>query len=902
MSEKPNVNKSDDDAIIRRFVAFMKSVIIFKDKVTGDYLKTKTHTVMGILHEKYANHCGSFSIEGKNYNTFIKLYKSVLGKMPLYIVERLVETGKMTGPFIIDIDYRTPVKNRQYTIDHIKKVTEISNAVFLKYLNINKYELKAYVTEKKKATWDEKEFKDGFHIFYDIALDYNTRKFLFDEIREQIVKKNVFEDIDTHTPPYEIIDERVMIKNGILMHGSTKKGRQPYELTHVFDWNVCELPIEDYNDDDKLVDVFSLRKYADEDIVEFRSEHFELEKEIKSRVYSNEKVSANKKICESALKKTDATNNTKHVFDPEKLSSDHRTVYEYINIMSEKRATTYDGWTRVGWALHNISPKLYDVFINFSKKAKNFDEKGCEKLWYNANREKTGLTIASIKMWAREDNEEEYNKIRHYRVAKILDRIETPNDNDIADFIVELYSDIYKCASITKKVWYEFKEHRWVNVDSGYTLLEKIANDVAEHFAGGFAVLMRESAQKGGITGDDAWKKIEKLSGTIRKLKDLKSGETLVKTCARKMYDRKFEESLDSNPYLLGFNNGVYDLKLRVFRNGEPDDRLTMNVNYDYDPTSPPQHIIKEINNCIKKIQPDKSMREYIYRFFASCLDGKNKDQSFRIFTGSGGNGKSVLMKLVELAFGEYYGTLPAAVLTIRDSGPNSASPFLADTRGKRCVFIHETESDAVLQLGKMKLITGSDKITTRKLFGDPFEFTPQFKLGLLCNKLPKIPSDDGGTWRRIRVTPFESKFVSADKVCEEKHWYLRDPNLDEEKLSEWSQTFMWMLINTYYPKYIAEGLCEPDKVREFSERYQESSDTILEFLKEFVVITGNEKDSQKTMDLFQQLKSWHKNNYNHCKFDHTKRDLEDYLVERRGLVVNNGVVLGVKSTLDCEL
>ena len=53
----------------------------------------------------------------------------------------------------------------------------------------------------------------------------------------------------------------------------------------------------------------------------------------------------------------------------------------------------------------------------------------------------------------------------------------------------------------------------------------------------------------------------------------------------------------------------------------------------------------------------------------------------------------------------------------------------------------------------------------TRKLYGDPFSFTPTFKLQLMCNKLPNIPTDDNATWRRIRVTPFPSKFIDEDDV-----------------------------------------------------------------------------------------------------------------------------------------
>jgi Megaviricetes DNA primase len=900
----------EDHKNVDKFIYFMKSKAAFKDKETDKYKQRVTHTLMGLLHKEKHAYRGAFSIEGKDYNKFLMLYKAVLGKIPLFIVERPKESGKMVGPLIIDIDYKTSDDDRVYDIEIIKQIIEICNRFFMTYLNIDQNEIIAYVQEKQEPTFDKKnnKYKDGFHVFYDIPLCYNKRKFLFDLIKKEITEQDLFKYIDTDSSYDEIVDEHVLIDNGVLMYGSTKEGRAPYDLTYVFNYCLDEYPLEEYNDEKELVDIFSLQKYSDDEDTKFKKRHGKIEEQLENMVFKREEKA--EKLKEKMLnnsknknKNTNTNTNTNNndnsstnTIDASQLSDEHAMVYELVNIMSKERAAGYESWRNVCWALHNVSPKLYSVFLHFSKKAgSGYDEASCSKFWDQANRNKRGYTIASIKMWAKEDNETEYFKIKYSRIARVIERIETPNDNDLADFIKELYGDVYRCVNISKNIWYEFQDHHWVVVDSGYTLLERIANDVANEFTKGYTYLLEEAKTKNGIQHDNSMKNLGKLFATIGKLKDQKTGTTLVKTCARKMYDRKFEESLDSNPYLIGFDNGVFDLEIGIFRKGAPDDRVTMSTGYNYNSKHPDEDTIDAIEDLIAKIQPEEYMRVYIYLFFASCLDGKNRDQAFRIFTGSGGNGKSVIVKLFELALGEYYGVLPPAVLTMKDRGPDNASPFLAVTRGKRAIAIHETENDASIQLGKMKGITGGDKITARKLFGDPFDFTPQFKLFLVCNKLPKIPSDDGGTWRRIRVTPFESKFVAADKVNKAKHFYLRDTSLDEEKLSQWSQDFMWLLINVYYPKYIKSGLCEPAKVRLFSEKYQKDQDVIFEFLSEGTIDTKDEKDSTKTVELFKQFKEWYRNSHN-SKFEYTKRDLEEYLIEKRGFEVIDGTVKGLKS------
>jgi putative DNA primase/helicase len=64
----------------------------------------------------------------------------------------------------------------------------------------------------------------------------------------------------------------------------------------------------------------------------------------------------------------------------------------------------------------------------------------------------------------------------------------------------------------------------------------------------------------------------------------------------------------------------------------------------------------------------------------------------------------------------------------------------------------------------KLKQITGGSKITCRFLYGDEFEYTPEFKLWIATNHKPVIRGTDLGIWRRIRMIPFEVN-IPADKV-----------------------------------------------------------------------------------------------------------------------------------------
>ena len=61
----------------------------------------------------------------------------------------------------------------------------------------------------------------------------------------------------------------------------------------------------------------------------------------------------------------------------------------------------------------------------------------------------------------------------------------------------------------------------------------------------------------------------------------------------------------------------------------------------------------------------------------------------------------------------------------------------------------------------------------------------------LTCNELPEVPSDDGGTWRRIRVIEFTSKFCENPVKPNE---FAMDLELSD-KFDRWAESFISMFI-----------------------------------------------------------------------------------------------------------
>ena len=147
----------------------------------------------------------------------------------------------------------------------------------------------------------------------------------------------------------------------------------------------------------------------------------------------------------------------------------------------------------------------------------------------------------------------------------------------------------------------------------------------------------------------------------------------------------------------------------------------------------------------IHKIVPKEAVRNYTLRFLSKCLSGENRDEGFYIWTGSGGNGKSKLIELMQLVLGEYAGGLPVSLITKSRASSNSATPEMERTKGLRLVVMQEPEANESINIGLMKELTGGDMITARQLYHEPMEFKPQFKLAVCTNNLFDIRSNDNG-------------------------------------------------------------------------------------------------------------------------------------------------------------
>ena len=136
-------------------------------------------------------------------------------------------------------------------------------------------------------------------------------------------------------------------------------------------------------------------------------------------------------------------------------------------------------------------------------------------------------------------------------------------------------------------------------------------------------------------------------------------------------------------------------------------------------------------------------------------------------------------------------------------------------------------------------------------------EFDVQAKFHLACNDKPKINTTDGGTWRRLVVINFISKFVVKPQ---EKNEYPLDEKVQNQVNSkEWATPFLSYLVHLLKEGKGFHKLVAPPKVMEYTSEYRSDNDGIAKFVYDKIsdLAEGDEIVQVEKAQLKRVFKIW---------------------------------------------
>jgi P4 family phage/plasmid primase-like protien len=409
------------------------------------------------------------------------------------------------------------------------------------------------------------------------------------------------------------------------------------------------------------------------------------------------------------------------------------------------------------------------------------------------------------------------------QLKKVLE--ESVNDSSnhykVAQALFEIYNHTFRIDGLVNPEWYSF--------DRKWTPSTQMFINVSEDLPRYYKSILRLTTADPDFSLEDAMEKnkaihalVSKLGNTAFKSSVLTQAHYLFKT-----FDPDFKTKLDSTPGLVGFENGVLDLAAFEFRDPRPDDYISMTTGIDYIEYSPDHEYTQAVYMFLSQILPVQDLREYTLKVLGRALLGR-PDETFHIFTGaSGANGKSTLINFLEETLGDYMVSADVALLTNKRADSSSASPDVIRFKGRRIFAFQEPETNDKLRTGILKQYTGGDTIIARELFKGPVSFKLQGTMIMCCNELPDVTSLDGGTWRRLRVVEFSSKFCDSPSKPNE---YPIDHDL-KRKLKLWRPYFMSILVH-FLRRSVTEGLVPPECVLSATNKYKADNNKFDDFFK----------------------------------------------------------------------
>ena len=828
---------------------------------------------------------GSYCINDEELDTFYNLYNKHVFKNNLKA--HLTERHKEASPILIDLDFRhKPTDStRKYGPDFINNFIKIYLDEVKKLIGsvIKDEHLVAYILEKKTPVMQQSKgvLKDGIHIIMpyivttpkiQYSLRYNT--ITNPEIKELFESINVTNSLD------DIFDIAVIERNNWQMFGSCKPDNQSYELTSILKFNNNDLIKESILDDkSKYVKFLSIRSFDDKYTINTESIDEFIESEY-SKIPKKQQIKKQKK---NTKKKKQTVRN---YLDNDE---DIEFIKKIINILSPKRADSYDNWIRLGWCLHNIDYRLLEPWVNFSKKSDKFVEGECEKEWDDMDND--GLGMGSLYRWASEDDLAKFNEISKDNLRKCMIDSLSQTPNDVARVVHHMYKHEFVCSSSRRNMWYQFKNHRWNELDDAIDLSKRLSDTKNGGLIYEYLSLNQYISSKVcDITSTMSNKQkqyemenLKTITGIISKLKITSFKKNVIQECKEMFHDNKFEEKLNSNRNLLGFNNGIYDLELCSFRDGLPEDYVTFSTNNNYYDFEDDDERLLEVKQFLTEVLPKDNIREYVMTMFGSFLTGKTYEKFF-IFTGKGGNGKSKLIELLENSMGDYSCALPVTLMTQKRARAEAADPAVARIVGKRFGCMQEPDKNEEIHVGFMKQLTGGDKLLARNLHCAPIEFKPQIKIVMCCNVLPAVSDNDDGTWRRIRVVEFISSFVDEPN-SNIKYQYKIDLSLGDKLKGDgpWIEPFIFYALE-YYKKYKQFGIKEPAAVKKYTDEYKSESDLFTQFINEKIVLCQNENpDPLRLTDIYYCFQEWHRQTKGHNSKCPSRNELKNNMNKKYG-------------------
>jgi putative DNA primase/helicase len=214
------------------------------------------------------------------------------------------------------------------------------------------------------------------------------------------------------------------------------------------------------------------------------------------------------------------------------------------------------------------------------------------------------------------------------------------NRNEDADAHLFVFKNSERCRyDYDEGAWYIFNGVYWEKDLSNQVM--KLFRDVIAWYEAAKQFIKSGKSDKLNDLLEDVTYRIKHLSSLNRKrnVLALAQGDLGVSSA-----------QWDADPMLLGFKNGVVDLRTGEFRKGDPEDFIRTICPVEWKGLNEPCPTWKGFHSEI--LIDDAQLISFIQRLLGSTISGKTREHVFIIFYGIGRNGKGTILEMMKWLLG----------------------------------------------------------------------------------------------------------------------------------------------------------------------------------------------------------------------------------------------------------
>ena len=349
------------------------------------------------------------------------------------------------------------------------------------------------------------------------------------------------------------------------------------------------------------------------------------------------------------------------------------------------------------------------------------------------------------------------------------------------------------------------------------------------------------------------WREVtdERVEYTLQSYLKKKADPTEIQSAVKLLKQLNLVPGVEENSFfekhrkdLVNFTNGTLNWRTREFREHRSDDGFPFVLPYEYDPTAKCAVFDKFMDDVCSG---DVELKQMILEFCGYAVSGEPYwEEKILWLFGQGSNGKSTLVKLMEIIVGSDN----VSYVPVERFSDEQSLTFL---KGKLLNFSEETQArNARNHEDVIKRLTTGAPIQIKRVYEKKESLRSTAKLIFTSNDEPELKDASNGVSRRYILAHLKAQFTgeNVDKFI------LR-------KLEKELPGIFNILIQAYTRMREREHIFEASSARATNARIKLESNPVALFATEFLVEDKSEGRWASADELFESYNLYaEKNNY----------------------------------------